>query len=148
MKRFMVFLFALFVAVTLSQCVVILPPAFAAWDLTFEWNASPSTDVAGYRIYKRLAGETYVYGSTSTMKLWEGTGLTGSGQVAEDECFFVVTAFDDAGNESGPSNEVKWDKKDPEPPPNFLIKVWQLVLDFFRNLFKDKPCIVSTAEIA
>ena len=71
---------------------------------TLTWNANKERDLAGYKVYRATASGTYgapiatVPGKVTT---YQATGLQFG-----TTYFFVVTAYDIAGNESGYSNEV------------------------------------------
>lgn len=77
-----------------------LARAIAA-DVSLAWDASISTNIAGYKVYVGTGSRTYgaprVIGNQTTYTV---TGL-GPGVY-----FFAVTAFDASGNESDFSNEV------------------------------------------
>ena len=70
---------------------------FASGSATLSWGANTETDLAGYRIYYGM--EPGVYGSTSA--LITGTSYTITGLQEGKTYYFVVTAVDTAGNESG-----------------------------------------------
>ena len=74
----------------------------AAGSATISWQANTESDLAGYRIY--YGTEPGVYGSTSP--LITGTSYTITGLQEGKTFFFVVTAVDTAGNESGYSSPV------------------------------------------
>jgi hypothetical protein len=83
-----------------------------------KWDANVEPDLVGYRVYQAQAalGYTDVYvkeieAPTTTVKIET---------VVEGDNYFVVTAVDQAGNESGYSNEVKvvMDVGVPSPPKN------------------------------
>ena len=86
---------------------------FAA-DVTLAWDANTESDLAGYKVFKREPGQAYNYSTPA----WEGTTTTCTITTPDGphECYFVARAFDACGNESGNSNEVKWDTKPPENP--------------------------------
>ena len=77
------------------------------------WDASPSTNVAGYNLYYGGASTTYTnmtsLGNVLTAKV---TGL-----VPGATYYFAVTAVDSAGLESVFSNEVSWIAPTPPAPP-------------------------------
>jgi chitodextrinase len=68
------------------------------------WDPNTDGDLAGYKIYRATASGAYgaavgtVPAGTVT---YQATGLS-----ANTTYFFVITAYDDAGNESPFSNEV------------------------------------------
>jgi fibronectin type 3 domain-containing protein len=71
---------------------------------TLTWAANTEGDLSGYRIYRATASGAYgaalatVPAGTLT---YQSTGL-----VSDTTYFFVITAYDDAGNESSYSSEV------------------------------------------
>jgi len=71
---------------------------------TLTWTANSESDLAGYKIYRATGSGTYgapLAVLPTTQTLYQATGLeTGT------TYFFVVTAYDSAGNESPYSNEV------------------------------------------
>ena len=73
-------------------------------SVTLTWNANTESDLAGYRVYRATSSGTYgapiatIQGNTAR---YIATGLQFG-----TTYFFVVTAFDIAGNESAYSNEV------------------------------------------
>lgn len=84
-------------------------------SLRLSWNANTESDLAGYKIYRgSLSGGPYaLMGEVGVM-------AAPSAQVTladpAPKTFFVVTAFDTSGNESGYSNEASWDPPPPPPP--------------------------------
>jgi hypothetical protein len=72
--------------------------------LKLMWNANPEPDLAGYRVYQATASGAY---STPLATLDKTTtSYTVTGLQNRTTYFFVVTAYDEAGNESAFSNEV------------------------------------------
>jgi len=131
--------FSICVVTCIAVFICSLNPSYAL-GITLAWDANSETDLAGYRIY-------YKPGSSGGGQLgnYPGKGATeGDSPITmglnddEDpdprvvECtihgldpettyFFVVTAFSNAGLESGPSNEVYTQASTtppPTPPPN------------------------------
>jgi len=117
MKRMIV----IFVALS-----IIVPSTVFAETATFQWTASPSTDVAGYRLFwKDKAGGTLtklgadITGRTTVTASREIPVIEGTATYA-----VVAKAYDQAGNESVESNEATkdgsvyiWrDVTAPEPP--------------------------------
>lgn len=105
---------------------IIVPSTVFAETATFQWTASPSTDVAGYRIFwkDKASGTltklgTDIAGRTTVTASREIPVVEGTKTYA-----VVAKAYDLAGNESGESNEATKDGvayvwKDitaPEPP--------------------------------
>ncbi len=71
---------------------------------TLTWTAGTETDLAGYRVYWGTASGTY--GAAIATLDRTVTSYVSSGLQAGTTYFFVITAVDNAGNESTFSNEV------------------------------------------
>jgi hypothetical protein len=84
-------------------------------QVTFTWDANTEPDLAGYRLYFADASGAYVFGGNSSANFlaeipcpandttcctWTAPSMSGTGH------FYVATAYDTAGFESLPSNEV------------------------------------------
>ncbi len=73
-------------------------------SVTLTWNANTESDLAGYKVYRATASGAYgapIATVLRTVTTYQATGLQFG-----TTYFFVVTAFDIAGNESAYSNEV------------------------------------------
>jgi hypothetical protein len=87
---------------TLAATLTVSAPTTSSATLT--WDPNTDNDLAGYKIYRATASGAYgaalgtVPAGTVT---YQATGLS-----ANTTYFFVITAYDDAGNESSFSNEV------------------------------------------
>jgi fibronectin type 3 domain-containing protein len=68
------------------------------------WNADTSPDLAGYKIYRATASGGY--GTPIATLQGNITTYIAAGLQSGTTYFFVITAYDTAGNESLPSNEV------------------------------------------
>lgn len=68
------------------------------------WNANTESDIAGYKVYRSTASGTY--GSPIATIDKSQTSYTTAGLLYGTTYFFVVTAYDTAGNESPFSVEV------------------------------------------
>jgi fibronectin type 3 domain-containing protein len=90
--------------------------------ITFLWDANTEPDLAGYKLYQGTKTGDYAaatpveLGNVTTHKLED---------IADGQHFFVVTAVDADGNESGFSNEVTVtiDTIGPGAPQNFKITI-------------------------
>jgi hypothetical protein len=71
---------------------------------TLTWTAGTDTDLAGYKVYRGTASGTY--GAAIATLDRTVTSYVSSGLQAGTTYFFVITAVDNAGNESTFSNEV------------------------------------------
>jgi hypothetical protein len=73
-------------------------------SVTLTWKANKESDLAGYRVYRATASG--VYGAPIATIQGNTTSYLAAGLQFGTTYFFVVTAFDIAGNESEFSNEV------------------------------------------
>ena len=90
----------------LAGLVVANPGTSAAGELPLAWDPNTESDLAGYKVYSRTELEAYDFNApvgtvSSNTTTYVATGLPG-----DQTNFFVVTAFDTSGNESGSSNEA------------------------------------------
>ena len=87
---------------TVNVTLTVSAPTTSSATLT--WNPNTDSDLAGYKVYRATASGAYgaavdtVPAGTVT---YQATGLS-----ANTTYFFVITAYDNAGNESPFSNEV------------------------------------------
>ncbi len=87
---------------TLAATLTVSAPTTSSATLT--WDPNTDGDLAGYKVYRATTSGAYgaalgtVPAGTVT---YQATGLS-----ANTTYFFVITAYDDAGNESPFSNEV------------------------------------------
>lgn len=87
-----------------SVPVVLTVTAPATSSATLTWNAVPDIDLAGYKVYRATA--TGGYGAPlATIPAGTVTYLA-TGLQTGSTYYFVITAYDTAGNESTLSNEV------------------------------------------
>jgi len=82
----------------------VVTPANGAPSIELVWADSPEADLAGYRVYRSVAGTDFtLFGVETAATFRDGTVQAGSSYVYE------VTAFDRSGNESAPVNSgVVW----------------------------------------
>ncbi|OQW37815.1 MAG: hypothetical protein A4E19_12405 [Nitrospira sp. SG-bin1] len=80
-----------------------LNPASSS-SATLSWVANTERDLAGYRVYRATSSGNY--GAPIATIQGNITQYIASGLQFGTTYFFVVTAFDIAGNESTYSNEV------------------------------------------
>ncbi|MBS0167925.1 MAG: hypothetical protein JSR29_17700 [Nitrospira sp.] len=73
---------------------------------TLTWKANNETDLAGYKIYRSTIRGKYEPQNVIALVQKNVTTYQATGLQSRTTYFFVVTAFDLAGNESGYSNEV------------------------------------------
>lgn len=94
-------------------------------NLTFEWNANSEPDLAGYRLYQSTSSGVYILGQgNEVLDILAGTMIE-TINVADGTWFWVLTAYDTEGNESGPSNEVfkMLDATEPDAPTGLTITI-------------------------
>ena len=88
-----------------------IPPALAASrDYLLRWIVPPEPDVAGYRVHLSFASASYDTGSDIGFYAPDRDGVASyllRGLDASRDYFAVMTAYDDAGNESVFSNEIR-----------------------------------------
>lgn len=86
------------------------------------WTASTSDDVAKYRLY--MSNVSGSYGATPILETGKDARTATLSVPEERTKFFVLTAVDEAENESAYSNEVSVsDKKKPVAPGSLTITV-------------------------
>lgn len=78
--------------------------ASTAGSATLTWSANTESDLAGYKIYRATASGAY--GAPVAMIEKSTSAYVVTGLQRGTTYFFVVTAYDTAGNESAFSNEV------------------------------------------
>jgi len=85
----------------------------AAWgaQATLAWDPNSETDLAGYRLYRGQSAGVY----DQTVDVGNVTTFVDTGLQTEVTYYFVVTAYNTAGLESDPSNEVSF--LAPNAPP-------------------------------
>lgn len=123
---------------------LIATPVFAS-SVGFIWDPNVEPDLAGYRMYKSSTSMNYVRvvdnpdtenllvdipcgpnDTTCSTYKWE--------DVPDGTYFWIVTAYDTEGHESGFSNEVTATiNASPKPPQNFSI--WDLIVAWLQDLF-------------
>ena len=116
--------------------VFIVSPNFAyGYDPSFAWDANTESDIAGYNIYYKTDSSSVAYNGTdaiegrspiqipvTSLKDPENPQYTIHGLSDTESYFFVITAYDTAGNESGFSNELSYTPTS-STPENTIPKV-------------------------
>jgi hypothetical protein len=77
----------------------------ATSSATLDWNANSDSDLAGYKVYRATSSGGYVSGPIATLPA-NVTSYQAAGLQIGTTYYFVITAYDSAGNESLYSNEV------------------------------------------
>ena len=80
------------------------PTSQPASSVTLDWNPNTEPDLAGYKIY--VATSSGAYGAAIATEPATATSHVVTGLQPGVTYFFVITAFDTAGNESARSDEV------------------------------------------
>jgi hypothetical protein len=83
-------------------------------DVTLAWDPNPEANLAGYKVYYGSASGNYSF----MVDVGNWTSLTISGLEAGKTYYFAATAYGPAGEESGMSDELRYDT--PKPNSNFL----------------------------
>ena len=106
---------------------------YAASNVTLVWDANSESDLAGYKLYQSNTSGNYT--SIPVMTIPAGTETANLLDVPDGTYFWVLTAYDISGNESGPSNEVtaSLDSTAPEPPKNFLLNLIQKIIAWLKT---------------
>ena len=120
----------LFSVLVIGAFLLFATLAFAGTSVTFEWDANTETDLAGYRLYQSTTLGTYVFGAGNEVaEILVGTETVILEDILSGTYFWVLTAFDTGGNESGPSNEVTatLDSLSPDAPKNLRITIKVIV---------------------
>jgi hypothetical protein len=73
--------------------------------ISLEWNANTEPDLAGYRIYQSLESGVYSF-DTPIEDISVGTETVTFTVTEKGRVFWIATAYNNQGLESGPSNEV------------------------------------------
>ena len=105
----------------LILAILLLPVlCFAGTNVSFRWDANSEPDLAGYKLYRGMSsGGPYYHVKDISPSLTEITDM----DVPDGEWFWVLTAYDTEGLESGYSDEQTTilDSTPPDPPQNLTI---------------------------
>jgi hypothetical protein len=102
------------------------------------WDANTEPDLAGYKVYwGKASGGPYTNSPVPTVPVMTNPEYT-TPELANGRWYFVVTAYNTGGAESGYSNEVTASINSAPNPPRNLRTVLQQVADFFRGIFTGK----------
>ena len=129
--------------IRLISCLVILlisTSAMAA-NVTLTWTPNTEPDLAGYRIYQSDTSGKYDKAANKVADVQAGPNEQKTANVlipVEDGrmVYFVATAYDGAGNESGYSNEVSYKVPDhtAPAPPSVLSVMQQIARQLERKI--------------
>jgi fibronectin type 3 domain-containing protein len=107
----------------IALALLLVSVATAASNVTFEWDANSENDLAGYRLYQ--SNRSGVYNQSPISVIPAGTETVVVQDIPDGTYFWVLTAFDNGGNESNRSNEVtkSLDSVPPSAPTQLLIRI-------------------------
>jgi hypothetical protein len=89
---------------TIPVALTVTAAGSTTGSVTLTWNANNEQDLGGYKVYR--ATSSGAYGAPIATITGNVTSYVASGLPKGTTYFFVVTAFDNSGNESSYSNEV------------------------------------------
>lgn len=120
-KLFLTIIFILFATTLYAKAI----------NITFVWDKNIESDLAGYNLYQSTVSNNYS-GDPSAIIMGDTNQYTyQTDMVSGTPSYFVLTAFDDSGNESGYSNEVPHviyiDANAPAAPMIFHIKNYVII---------------------
>jgi len=87
---------------------VLIQHLYANNTVTISWNQNIEEDLSGYRLYYGITSGQYDFMEETELD----TCVTVT-NLAKATYYFVVTAYDSAGNESDQSEEISWTSEDP-----------------------------------
>lgn len=114
-----------------------------AANVTLTWTPNTEPDLAGYRIYQSDTSGRYDKAANKVADVASGPNEQKTASViipAEDgrTVYFVATAYDGAGNESGFSNEVSYKVPDhTAPAPPSMISVMERIAGALESVVRD-----------
>ena len=88
---------------TILVSLTVSPATTTKKSVTLTWTASVAPDLAGYKIYRATSSGAY---GAPIATLGKTTSYSATSLSTGTTYFFVITAYDSAGNESSYSNEV------------------------------------------
>ena len=116
------------------------PAPVYAFDVTLQWDENPEADLAGYKVYYKtgtsggepyngtgvIIDDFYVESTDSPIDVGNRTEVNLKGLDEEVIYYFVVTAYNTSGLESGYSNEENTGDKDDDGLPDDWEKAYGL----------------------
>ena len=107
--------------------------AFAETNVIFSWLPNPESDLFEYRLYQSDSSNNYFSDINKTIydqskiiaKIPKENTKTEILTIPDGNWFWVLTAVDNSGNESLPSNEISktFDTTSPINPKEFKLKI-------------------------
>ena len=117
------------IAILAMAIMLMASTAWAVTNVSFQWDANTEPDLAGYKIYRSQTSGVYDL-ANPVMTIPCTVNDTSCTQTTEMEVpdgiwYWVATAYDSEGNESGFSNELTrtFDTQAPNSPGSFTITV-------------------------
>lgn len=116
-------------------------------EVNLSWDANSETDLAGYSVYRSTtSGGSYTQLTTPLQTTSDYTGLRNSSIANGTQYFYVITAVDTTGNESGYSLEVSVTPQasgagsGAGSAPNYLVgHAFADLLGSYKVLYGDMP---------
>ncbi|MCP5524409.1 MAG: fibronectin type III domain-containing protein [Verrucomicrobiales bacterium] len=129
------------VSLIVSALALFATPVYAASppsgeQVTLAWDANTEVDLAGYHLHYGPASGQYDF----SQDVGNTTSVTVSNLTAGATYYFVVTAYNTAEAESGPSNEVAYTV--PPPPEASVVARWL----FYNHSVWDNLDPAATAD--
>ena len=104
-----------------------------AMDVHVTWDASPTQNVEGYRVYW---GESQTGPFSNQLCEVNATTLNCSVTLDETQQYFIICRAFNSYGESGDSNVVHWNYSLPLPPTNLI---WSVnLVELMRNIGADQ----------
>ncbi len=91
-----------FISGLMLAMISLIPVPVMAAGITVRWNANTETDLAGYNVYYGTSSGTY----SACINVGNVTSYQIANLTQGTTYYFIVTALDNAGNESTDSDEV------------------------------------------
>ncbi len=129
LSRFSSFLHLRFIhffsfTLVLALALLLSPQKVYSCQADLTWNPNNESDLVGYRLYQSTQSGVYTFGDGNQVatipKGVDTIALTG---LPSGTCFWVLTAYDNAGNESGPSQEVSKAISGCNEPPTVSVSI-------------------------
>lgn len=132
--------------------ICILAMASMAWadtNITLSWDANTENDLAGYRVYRGTqTGGPYTQTGNDVLCGPNDTTcceLVDLG-VPDGTYFWVATAFDVAGNESGYSNEVTDTLDSVAPAPPRELNIFKKIIAYIERHYMGYTVSITKTE--
>jgi hypothetical protein len=147
MKKILIILTVLFMTVLFMTAVPAI--SFADTNVTLSWSANTENDMAGYRVYRgNQAGGPYTQVGSDVACGPNETAcceLVDMG-VPDGTYFWVATAYDVAGNESGYSNEVTDTLDSIAPAPPQELNVFKKIIAYIERHYMGYTVSITKTE--